>query len=497
MIIGAGVIDHLREKRKGAGVYLLFFALLLVAAICFPFKPGLADPPPSPRHASHSVQGVPLGEAAVQQRAQVFLKQWLEPSAPQGKMIACSSTLHGDFSHEACGEFCKPSKATNHCKYCKCRTCSYCAGSTGNASRAPMRSPPIGSIAAATVPSSAAFAVGVTSVFLPHLLERQAAGYALTLFSRPRRIAYGPTFQALPLRAYYDGPGALPTDLEAVEWLRLGDLQPWAEVFIRENSVAYSAVQRAYGVQKRFSCVAPSPRFDLCNDIYTAYKLAAIYDTVSRAVARYVIWCDLDTIFQVPLDERFWAFSTRFDAVTIGSKEPHNPETGILVLDSSRTQELVWLAKEAYRNEVLRTHAGGVNDIQIFGFLFAAGSWSVGWFAVGCRDKHRCSAPGSQCSWMRDSLPYKARSYQFCPSDAATLSNVSPFNVLEFITHLKNHSGPINHAATTGTGRVIIDFCRHAGRNGSEYGCNQQRLPSPTNLKTHHNKSSARRRRRK
>lgn len=27
---------------------------------------------------------------------------------------------------QACGEFCKEPKATNHCRYCKCRSCSFC-----------------------------------------------------------------------------------------------------------------------------------------------------------------------------------------------------------------------------------------------------------------------------------------------------------------------------------------------------------------------------------
>lgn len=53
-----------------------------------------------------------------------------EVSKPKRKF--CNTTtyaLKGDYAYEACGLFCKESKAPNHCKFCKCKACSYCAAS--------------------------------------------------------------------------------------------------------------------------------------------------------------------------------------------------------------------------------------------------------------------------------------------------------------------------------------------------------------------------------
>merc|ERR1719331_1615467 len=42
----------------------------------------------------------------------------------------CNTTAHGnlkgDYAYEACGAFCKATKATNHCRFCKCKACSFC-----------------------------------------------------------------------------------------------------------------------------------------------------------------------------------------------------------------------------------------------------------------------------------------------------------------------------------------------------------------------------------
>jgi len=43
--------------------------------------------------------------------------------------VTCISGLKGDFNFQTCGAFCKPSKATNHCKFCKCKSCTFCGGS--------------------------------------------------------------------------------------------------------------------------------------------------------------------------------------------------------------------------------------------------------------------------------------------------------------------------------------------------------------------------------
>ena len=78
---------------------------------------------------------------------------------------------------------------------------------------------------------------------------------------------------------------------------------------------------------------------------------------------------------------------SRYDVATIGAKPPHNPETGIIVLDatSPRTLRLVRLARATYTEPRLRQAAGGLNDVQVFGLLFselAASGLRVGHIVV-------------------------------------------------------------------------------------------------------------------
>jgi len=143
-----------------------------------------------------------------------------------------------------------------------------------------------------------------------------------------------------------------------------------------------------------------------------------------------------------------------------------NPETGIIFLNVARTQELVWLARNAYSNTRYQALIGGVNDVQVFGFLLAR-MVDVGWFAVGCRSSVSADRKASR-SWLADSVAYDPHGYQYCPSEASSKSQVSPFNLLEYITHLKNHSGPTGRQlpGIHGAG-MASHFCLLAGRNRS------------------------------
>ena len=40
----------------------------------------------------------------------------------------CQPTLRNDYTYKACGEWCKESRARNHCRYCKCQDCRFCLG---------------------------------------------------------------------------------------------------------------------------------------------------------------------------------------------------------------------------------------------------------------------------------------------------------------------------------------------------------------------------------
>ena len=44
----------------------------------------------------------------------------------------------------------------------------------------------------------------------------------------------------------------------------------------------------------------------------------------------------------------------------------------------------------------------------------------------------------------------------------------SPFNLLEFVTHLKNHSGPIQHDRAEASAGAL-NYCRQAGRNRTKH----------------------------
>jgi hypothetical protein len=53
-------------------------------------------------------------------------------SAEKAQKEACYSGLTGDFDYLTCGQFCKESKAKNHCRFCKCQICAFCpAGGAG------------------------------------------------------------------------------------------------------------------------------------------------------------------------------------------------------------------------------------------------------------------------------------------------------------------------------------------------------------------------------
>merc|ERR1719201_3061352 len=57
-------------------------------------------------------------------------RQLAEAQKPKRKFCNTSAySLKGDYAYEACGAFCKSTKAENHCKFCKCKACSFCPAS--------------------------------------------------------------------------------------------------------------------------------------------------------------------------------------------------------------------------------------------------------------------------------------------------------------------------------------------------------------------------------
>lgn len=133
--------------------------------------------------------------------------------------------------------------------------------------------------------------------------------------------------------------------------------------------------------------------------------------------------------------------------------------------------------------------AGGANDIQVMGHLMhrwqraGGGPAAVGWFAVGCRPwellrsgavsgaatgaaaaaatslaitsmrLHMDTPVQPSLRWLVDSKPYEAKRWQLCPaadaSEGGSGGSVSPFNLFEYLVHMKR--GPTQTAAAAQT----------------------------------------------
>ena len=315
--------------------------------------------------------------------------------------------------------------------------------------------------------------VSITSVWLPHLAAL-APDFADTVFSRPLK---------LPLVAYYNGVGRLPrVDSESqVSWVNLSVVQPWAEQAARALPSAW-LTQREWNllppcsgtarIQKEgaFCCWAHTGdglANRACHDERTVYKVAAIYDAVlqspsaneSATAASFVLWLDLDTFWQVRPDQRFWRWTTCYDVATIGRKDGWPPETGIMLLRrATNVREMLQVLRAAYSRESaglpLLSAAASANDVKLFdAALFPeqqphlprlvgtnASALRVGLFAVGCR-----RGLMRTLRWIFDAQHYKEKQEQFCPGEDV---DVSPFNILQYLTHIKRGKGPVSFSSS-------------------------------------------------
>jgi len=50
----------------------------------------------------------------------------LAAAAAEPEKVACQSGLRGDFTFKTCADFCKHTRASNHCRFCKCQQCPFC-----------------------------------------------------------------------------------------------------------------------------------------------------------------------------------------------------------------------------------------------------------------------------------------------------------------------------------------------------------------------------------
>ena len=60
-------------------------------------------------------------------RGLALLSALLATAAAEPEKVACQSGLRGDFTFKTCADFCKPTRASNHCRFCKCQQCPFCA----------------------------------------------------------------------------------------------------------------------------------------------------------------------------------------------------------------------------------------------------------------------------------------------------------------------------------------------------------------------------------
>lgn len=95
------------------------------------------------------------------------------PKSPPGGggKPQCHSGIKGDLPFMTCAAFCKSSKATNHCKFCKCRSCQYCTKDG-----APVEGAAAGAAAPAGAPAGGAAAGGAPVSASPATLTSATDG---------------------------------------------------------------------------------------------------------------------------------------------------------------------------------------------------------------------------------------------------------------------------------------------------------------------------------
>eukprot|EP00747_Dinoflagellata_sp_TGD_P156202 gnl/TRDRNA2_/TRDRNA2_177645_c0_seq49.p1 gnl/TRDRNA2_/TRDRNA2_177645_c0~~gnl/TRDRNA2_/TRDRNA2_177645_c0_seq49.p1 ORF type:complete len:373 (+),score=24.31 gnl/TRDRNA2_/TRDRNA2_177645_c0_seq49:33-1151(+) len=211
-------------------------------------------------------------------------------------------------------------------------------------------------------------------------------------------------------------------------------------------------------------------------------KVAAIADALKELPdGHLLLWVDTDVVFQKPLDERFLSFAFAHDVATIATptSKISSVETGIMsFVASNRTRSLANNAVALYLDGgmlALAEECGfdggktdstkenhvcnhlGFNDVKIWHVLLgphddAIGKrwWNVpglniGWYAVGCRPTGKDIF--SWARWSKDAGRYSS-GHNLCPGQG---NNTSPFNLFEYITHMKGGNGLMTDRRKHGT----------------------------------------------
>eukprot|EP00747_Dinoflagellata_sp_TGD_P156173 gnl/TRDRNA2_/TRDRNA2_177645_c0_seq22.p1 gnl/TRDRNA2_/TRDRNA2_177645_c0~~gnl/TRDRNA2_/TRDRNA2_177645_c0_seq22.p1 ORF type:complete len:373 (+),score=28.36 gnl/TRDRNA2_/TRDRNA2_177645_c0_seq22:33-1151(+) len=217
--------------------------------------------------------------------------------------------------------------------------------------------------------------------------------------------------------------------------------------------------------------------------VFLVRKVAAIADALKELPdGHLLLWVDTDVVFQKPLDERFLSFAFAHDVATIATptSKISSVETGIMsFVASNRTRSLANNAvalyldggmlalaeecgfdggktKETYLSNNYTCSHLGFNDVKIWHVLLgphddAIGKrwWNVpglniGWYAVGCRPTGKDIF--SWARWSKDAGRYSS-GHNLCPGQG---NNTSPFNLFEYITHLKGGHGQLSDKVRIG-----------------------------------------------
>lgn len=311
--------------------------------------------------------------------------------------------------------------------------------------------------------------IAITSIHLPHLqlmLGPRATPTRNTSSPPPNNFLLNHRLP-IQLHAYYEGLGTPPA-MNNVTWKDIKKLQPWAVAYAQKELVGNSTIQTAYA-EARLRCVVGGSGVGyytvngVCKDVLTVYKVAALLDAcVTRPASQYVVWVDSDCYFNKALDERFWAFASRFDFATIfrrgegdPDRSPNTPETGIISLraGSPATARLLHDTKRGFYDEDAYLAATSVNDVSLFNRALRTSDplesgLQVGRFAVGCRNEGiKAITEAGNREWEMTAYMNRYENSMHrvdCPETSlpAISSTVSPFNVFEYITHAKGF-GPM------------------------------------------------------
>eukprot|EP00747_Dinoflagellata_sp_TGD_P156190 gnl/TRDRNA2_/TRDRNA2_177645_c0_seq38.p1 gnl/TRDRNA2_/TRDRNA2_177645_c0~~gnl/TRDRNA2_/TRDRNA2_177645_c0_seq38.p1 ORF type:complete len:371 (+),score=34.24 gnl/TRDRNA2_/TRDRNA2_177645_c0_seq38:33-1145(+) len=265
--------------------------------------------------------------------------------------------------------------------------------------------------------------------------------------------------------------------------LNIFERQPRLQQYIANNDFRKGTgdmnafYKRRFGNTKESRAMIRKTRFEDAG-VFLVRKVAAIADALKELPDGHLLLSvDTDVVFQKQLDERFLSFAFAYDVATIAAPDSTRSyvESGIMsFVASNRTRSLVSNAlalyldggmlalaeecgfdggktKETYLSNNYTCSHLGFNDVKIWHVLLgphddAIGKrwWNVpglniGWYAVGCRPNHS--------KWAKDAAKYSVDGDVLCPGQG---NNTSPFNLFEYITHLKGGHGQLSDKVRIG-----------------------------------------------